>query len=484
MRRFSLLAVIVAAGVLLTPAAARAHADLLSSAPGHGDRLAAAPAEVRLDFSAAVDLTGGRVTLHRKGSPRPTTLRPKPATPDRRVVSVALPAGLGDGGYTLVWFFLGKDGHLMGGDVPFSVGAEASATSSATAVSPAKAAPRPADEVRTLGPGIAGPVVGVDTAEPAASAAPGPGFTIAVATPRALVRVLDYTSLAVLIGGGFFLSRVWAAGTGDRRAQRLLWWALLGSAVAAVLTFGLTAAGLRGVGALDALDPPVLGTVLGTRFSRVMAARFAFLGVGFVALTMLTLGRERAARSRWWQALAGTAGSGVLLTHALLGHASNEGLAARLAVFVHLAGVAVWLGGLVFVAAVALPRRRAEEVRTLLPRYSSLAFTAVSAMAVAGAVMVLRVAPGVTELPRSGYGRMLILKLAFVGLLLVAARQARAFTERRLVTDATRLRPLVTAVGVELVLAVVILSTTSVLAGRQPPSDRGTNAASSVKGAR
>ena len=142
--------------------------------------------------------------------------------------------------------------------------------------------------------------------------------------------------------------------------------------------------------------------------------------------------------------------------------------------FVHLIGVAVWLGGLVFMAVVVLPRRRPEELRVLLPRFSSVAFTAVSAMVVAGAVMVLRVAPKVTELPQTGYGRMLLLKLGFVALLLVAAQQARGFTERRLVSGATRLRPLLIAVGVELVLAVVILSSTSVLAGRVPPSTRPT----------
>ena len=451
-----------AAGVFLTPAAAWAHAELVSSEPGYGDRLSTAPPEVRLVFSGAMDLTGARLALQRKGAGKVEGLRAGLPTPDRRVVSVPLPTGLGDGAYTMVWFFLGNDGHLMGGEVPFSVGQVANPSNAATVVRPATGAPQ---LVRAL------------------PAPERPRITIGVATPQAAVRVLDYTSLAILIGGGFFLTRVWNEGTRERRAQRLLWWALLGSTVATLLTFGLTAAGLRGVSALDALDPPVMGAVLGTRFAGVMAARIAFLGVGFVALTVLTLGRELAVRSRWWQVLAGVAGGGVLFTHALLGHASNEGFAARLAVFVHLVGVAVWLGGLVFLAAVVLPRRRSDEVRTLLPRYSRLAFTAVSGMVVAGAVMVLRVAPKVTELPQSGYGRMLLVKLAFVGLLLAAAQQARTFTERRLVLDATRLRPLLTAVGVELALAVVILSSTSVLAGRVPPSTRPpTNAVSVTKG--
>jgi copper transport protein len=480
MRRLC-IAVLAAAGVLFTPAAAWAHSELISSDPGYGDRLAAPPSEVRLEFSGAMDLTGARLTLHRKGSGQVDALRPKLASPDRRVVSVALPAGLPDRAYTMVWFFLGSDGHLMGGEVPFVIGTPAVAALPKAAAPGTPRAPR---EMQTLGPGIAGPGVQLEAVQPPAPVS-NPRFAIAVATPQAVVRLLDYTSLAILIGGGFFLARVWTAGTGERRAHRLLWWALLGSAVATLLTFGLTAAGLRGVSALEALDPSVMGAVLGTRFSRVILARAAFLGLAFLALTMLTLGREQAVRSRWWRMLAGMAGGGVLLTHALLGHASSEGFAARLAVFVHLVGVAAWLGGLVFLGVVVLPRRRADELRALLPRFSTLAFTAVSAMVVAGAVMVLRVAPKVTELPQTGYGRMLLLKLLFVGLLLAAAQRARTFTERRLVKDATRLRPLVAAVGVELVLAVVILSSTSVLAGRVPPSTRTpTNAVSPLKGQR
>lgn len=488
MRRFLASALLAAAGVLVTPAAAWAHAELVSSTPGYGDRLPVAPTEVRLHFSGPVDLTGARLTLRRMGGSRHggsfTALRsPAHGSADRRVVSIPLPARLTDGGYTVVWFFLGNDGHLMGGEVPFDVGAPAAG---ATAPPTPTGAPGPKPTaVQSLGPGIAGPPATIETVE----VAPGePGrarFTIAVGTPQAVVRLLDYAALTVLIGGVFFLARVWVDGTGDRRAQRLLWTALITSAVATLLGFGLTAAGLAGVGAFDALRPSVIASVLGTRYSRIMTIRALCLGLGVVVLAMLTLGRDRAVRSRWWQALAGTAAGGVAATHALLGHVSNEGLAARAAVFVHVIGVAVWLGGLVFLAAVVLPRRRIEEVREVLPRFSRLAFTAVSAMVSAGGVMVLRVVPSVAQLPRTGYGRMLLLKLALVGLLLVAAQQARTFTERRLVKDSARLRPLLTSVGVELGLAVVILTSTAVLVGRVPPGERTpTNAVSTIGGRR
>jgi copper transport protein len=378
----------------------------------------------------------------------------------------------------------------MGGEVAFAIGAPAPVPAAAP---PAPGNARPTAAVRSLGPGVAGPALALDAAAAPAPAPKRARFTIAVATPQAIVRFLDYTSLAIIIGGGSFLALVWTDGTRDRRARRLLWCALFGSAATTVLTFGLTAAGLRGVGALDALRPSVMAAVAGTRFARIITARAAFLGLGFVVLGMLSLGRDRAVGSRWWQVMAAVAAGGVLATHALLGHASSEGLLARAAVLVHLVGVSVWLGGLVFLTAVVLPRGRPEEVRALLPRFSSLAFTAVAAMVVAGAVMVTRVVPKLSALPQTGYGRILLLKLGFVALLLVAAQQARTFTERRLVRaalpqDGTRLRPLLAAVGAELCLAAVILTSTAVLVGRVPPSTRAkpviTPSATALKGPR
>src|SRR5207247_6365165 len=98
--------------------------------------------------------------------------------------------------------------------------------------------------VQSLGPGIAGPVAQFDSTGPAAAPAPRPPrFTIAVTTPQAVARVLDYISLAVLIGGGFFLARVWPDGTGERRARQLLWLALLASATATLGIFGFSGAG-------------------------------------------------------------------------------------------------------------------------------------------------------------------------------------------------------------------------------------------------
>src|SRR5687768_8650424 len=99
MRRFLVSVVLAAAGVLVTPAAGWAHAELVSSDPGYGDRLPAAPDGVRLRFSGAVDLTGARVTLQRDGGRLTALGPPTHGSADRRLVSIALPARLDEGGY-------------------------------------------------------------------------------------------------------------------------------------------------------------------------------------------------------------------------------------------------------------------------------------------------------------------------------------------------------------------------------------------------
>jgi copper transport protein len=153
--------------------------------------------------------------------------------------------------------------------------------------------------------------------------------------------------------------------------------------------------------------------------------------------------------------------------------------------------MAVWLGGLVILGVVLLPRRRAGELAMILPRWSHLAFDAVSIAIVAGVGLLLLISPRWTALPASPYGRFLLVKLALVATLLAVARRARDFVWDRLpvLTDAkvddlfgappagatlvaierVSLQPLVTAVTAELCLAASILAAAAALAGRAPP---------------
>ena len=149
-------------------------------------------------------------------------------------------------------------------------------------------------------------------------------------------------------------------------------------------------------------------------------------------------------------------------------------MTAQVADLIHLVAVTVWLGGLVLLTTMVLPRRRSEELASVVPRFSAVAFAAVATMVMAGEVMLTRIVPSLGDLPTTPYGRLLLVTLSIVGLLLIAAQRARSVTNRRLAPSAVpsgpaRLQPLMLAVGFELGLAVTILASTAFLVGKVPP---------------
>jgi copper transport protein len=107
---------------------------------------------------------------------------------------------------------------------------------------------------------------------------------------------------------------------------------------------------------------------------------------------------------------------GVLATISLAGHAGSGpaaplGLAADL---LHLAGVAVWLGGLAVLLGVVLPRRDPAELRRVVPRFSQLAFDAVVVIVATGLVQTWRQVGTLDGLVATDYGRLLLAKMTLL----------------------------------------------------------------------
>ncbi len=105
------------AALALAPLAALAHAKLLSTSPGAGAELDAAPKALTLKFNEAVQLAVLKLTV--EGKDVPLTLdRGAAAAPQ---VSVGLPA-LAPGTYQVQWSALtADDGHVVKGSFSFVV---------------------------------------------------------------------------------------------------------------------------------------------------------------------------------------------------------------------------------------------------------------------------------------------------------------------------------------------------------------------------
>jgi copper transport protein len=176
-----------------------------------------------------------------------------------------------------------------------------------------------------------------------------------------------------------------------------------------------------------------------------------------------------------WCVTATAIALGLAETLVLLGHESAPGILQTGARLLHVLGVSVWIGGLVMLVCVVFPRRRVDELVAVLPRFSALAASSVVVLTVGGLVLAVDLVGTTGALPSTGYGRMLLAKVAVVGVLLAAASVSRRQVQltltspKRLATESV-VRPLVLWVGTEVALMGLVIGLTAFLVSRVPPA--------------
>ena len=164
------------------------------------------------------------------------------------------------------------------------------------------------------------------------------------------------------------------------------------------------------------------------------------------------------------------AGTMVAQSNAIGGHWEIAKIAAT---GLHVLATCAWLGGLVALAAVLIPGDKIQELDQLIPRFSRVAQLSVVTLIVTGIVHALAVAGGVSELTSSRYGLVLLIKVSIFGLMLLIGNHGRkyatraAFRQLHQPPDAPArsggISALAVAMGAELSIAFVILSTTALL---------------------
>jgi copper transport protein len=176
------------------------------------------------------------------------------------------------------------------------------------------------------------------------------------------------------------------------------------------------------------------------------------------------------------------AGASALALPGLAGHAgqrSPRGLALPLDA-VHLAAVAVWLGGLIGLLVFWLTVRRERRVAALsvvVPRFSAVAFCSVLILIGTGTGQALLELPTLASLWQTNYGKALLVKIALLAAALVLASVNLARTKPRL--QAAKMQPSVAAgaavllrrlVSGEVLLLVGALFAAAVLTSLPPPA--------------
>src|SRR5262249_18700649 len=255
------------------------------------------------------------------------------------------------------------------------------------------------------------------------------GFLYAVA------RFGVFASLALLIGAAAFLVFVWPDGRESSGAARLAWAGWIGAVITTVVGIGLEGAYAAALPLGDAIKPSVISDVFDTRFGRVWLFRLVLLLVAIPLLRLLVNRRPvvEYPLPRWWQPAAAIVAVGLLLTPGLSGHAGTGDYVplAIIADVAHVGGVSLWLGGLVVLLAIVLRRKHLDELREIVPRYSRLALGAICVIVASGAFQAWRQLGSLSNLRDTDYGKLLAAKLIAFGALIITAAFSREIVNRR-----------------------------------------------------
>jgi copper transport protein len=260
----------------------------------------------------------------------------------------------------------------------------------------------------------------------------------------AVDRLIVTAGLLVLLGGAGFLAvarlptPAWQL---TRRVEarawwllRVAWWATVVATLAGLLLHGPFTAGLP---LSRALDPTLLAnTVWGTRFGGIWAVRVLLLLL--LAAFLHAWARQEAGwtRTSAWVAV-GVLAAALTVTPALSGHAGAgpDGAVGALVGVIHFSAAAVWFGGLVLLGTCVLPSAEVGLLRAV-PRFSSVAFTAMVVIVVSGLAQSWRQLGSLQALGETAYGRLLVAKVAVFLLLIAVAGRSRVLVRRRLAARA------------------------------------------------
>lgn len=399
------LAATVAALIALAPpfqGAASAHANLVRSQPAANSVLDASPKRVAIWFSETLEARFSEIQVLDGTGARVDAGDSTVDANDATLMSVGLPP-LPNGAYTVAWRNLSTvDGHRLRGVFVFSVGEPISAAALPDAEPPLLQSPE----------------------DPAIR-------WLALLGALALTGKLAFE---LLVSNGVYA----AAGTRsplgrlrariDARSRSLLWLVAASLAAASIAQVLTQAAALFETTLAGALGAPVMELLLLTDWGTLWLWRMGLLAFALAALALPAVVRFRRMRHQRrfetalsWIAL--TASLGILLTLSLTSHAAATPQIARFALLndmLHLAAVAVWVGGL-FQLIVGTPlfiRGMPESARRLalshlVKRFSVLAALSVGTLIVTGAYSAWAqvTLPAALVTP---YGAALLAKLALI----------------------------------------------------------------------
>jgi cytochrome c oxidase assembly factor CtaG/putative copper export protein len=323
---------------------------------------------------------------------------------------------------------------------------------------------------------VAAGITALSGARPLASLGlPDPGTLTTLGLPamRAVSEIGEALTIGSLLLAAFLVppQRSGYLDVAGYRALRTASWGAVAWAVSAILMVPLTVADTLGRPVSDVLSPGLLIDLVPR-----LEVSTAWAVTALLALVVLA-GCRTVLSWGWTVVLFGVAVFGPVPV-AVTGHSATGGShdVATDSLLLHTGAAAIWVGGLIAVAALAAGRTpdRAVALSTAVPRFSRLALVCWAVLAVTGVVNALTRVP-LGAVFTTEYGALLLGKVgALVGLGILGAAHRRTS-----VAAAARgeTRALLRLGGVEILLMLATIGL-AVALGRTAPPDTGSGSPS------
>jgi copper transport protein len=397
---------------LATAPPSSAHALVKTSDPAAGAVLATSPAQVLLTFTESPDPKLSSIQVLDSTGRTVSTAKADPVPGNPVQLVLPLPK-LPDGAYTVAWRTVSKvDGHVIAGSFAFGVG---------TAVP-------------------TGTTQSTTTAQPIRPAAAAGRWA------------LDW-GLILLMGAGVMGATIVRGRAPGHRALLIGAWCLAAVGLVVQVVAESSAVGVS------------VGTLLRSDAGHELV-RLAFALLPALVMVIVVLARHRPESLAFLAVAAGAA----LLAVALSGHAASESPEwLQVGVqFVHLVAVSVWVGGLAWLL-LAIRGTPSDERRASIRAFSTIALYALAVTVATGIARAWVEVGGWHALFDTSFGITLLVKSAFVVVLVALGALNRYRNLPRMEAVNPGIRRVRRTVGWEVVVAVAVVAVTAVLA-ELPPS--------------
>jgi copper transport protein len=407
------------------------HAFVISSNPSPSQNLKIPPTKIVVHLSEPVDLKYSKLSvIGPDGKNEIDNKDVQYVNGDQTALSVSLPRqGLKDGVYTVSTRMLSQvDGHVTDNAFVFGVGEGAAAATSqyisTKNIQPSSAQLSIPDVVARF-PTLVGQVMIV-----------GAAFT----TLWLWRPFSKLTWLQTQTQTAFLQTRTKI----DRSLVNLM---LIGSIILVVSDFGMIFVQAYSINAsiIDAI---------GTKFGTVWIVRAAesFMILGFVVIMHRRLKREDSRRPSQKNILFILAlGLGTLLTTSLIGHGAaiaSGNIVPITLDFIHNLAASFWIGGVIYLAFVVVPKiKQAENLEEyvkasalsiIIPRFSTIPVIVLGIIVNTGPFLLFILEDNLDLILASLYGKALIAKLVFAAVMLgIGAYNQTVIRKRALMVSAT-----------------------------------------------